>query len=75
MKYVSLYISSADLSKGLFKACVFGAIVSIVCCYYGLTAKGGAKGVGKATTVAVIVTLLAMLGFDFIITYFQFKYG
>ncbi len=75
MKYVSLYISSSDLSKGLFKAFIFGGIVSTVCCFYGLNAKGGAKGVGKATTVAVIITLLSMLGFDFVITYFQFKYG
>lgn len=75
MKYVSAYISSGDLTKGLFKATVFGFIVSVTCCFFGLNASGGAKGVGKATTMAVIVTLLVMLGFDFVITYFQFKYG
>ena len=45
--------------------------MSVICCRYGLRASGGAKGVGIATTNAVVVTLLAMLAVDVVLTYFQ----
>ena len=60
-----------DIFQGLQKSVVFGATYSIVCCFYGLNASGGAKGVGEGTTNAVITTLLLLLFFDFIITYLQ----
>ncbi len=60
-----------DIGAGLQKALVFGAIIGLVACRYGLKASGGAKGVGKATTDAVVSILLALLGVDFLITYLQ----
>jgi phospholipid/cholesterol/gamma-HCH transport system permease protein len=64
-------VQPTDLWRGLVKAEVFSVIMASVCCRYGLNARGGAKGVGIATTNAVVVTLLAILGVDVVITYFQ----
>ena len=50
---------------------VFSGLMAAICCRYGLRASGGAKGVGIATTNSVVVTLLAILAVDVVITYFQ----
>jgi phospholipid/cholesterol/gamma-HCH transport system permease protein len=63
----------SDIRKGLFKATVFGFILSSIACYRGFNARGGAKGVGEATTQAVVTSLLSILIVDFFITYFQMK--
>ena len=60
-----------DVVKGLQKAAYFGFIFSIIACYKGFSAKGGAKGVGQATTVAVVNSLLGILVADFLITLIQ----
>jgi phospholipid/cholesterol/gamma-HCH transport system permease protein len=60
-----------DIWSGMQKAFAFATIIALLACYYGLNARGGAKGVGLATTNSVVVTLLVILGVDFIITYFQ----
>lgn len=64
-------VDSADLWKGLQKATVFGGVVALVSCRYGLEASGGAKGVGKATTNSVVITLLLLLLIDLFMTYVQ----
>ncbi len=61
----------SDIMQGLQKGTAFGLAYSSICCWYGLGCKGGAKGVGRATTNAVIASLLAMLVIDFIITFLQ----
>lgn len=60
-----------DIWRGIIKSFAFSAIMGTMCCRYGLNAKGGAKGVGIATTNSVVVTLLSILCIDVIITYFQ----
>jgi len=55
-----------DVYGGLMKTAVFGMIISIVACYRGLNTKGGAKGVGEATTSSVVITLISL----FIVNYF-----
>ncbi|MBF0443164.1 MAG: ABC transporter permease, partial [Oligoflexales bacterium] len=60
-----------DIWAGMQKSLVFGGIIGIVACRYGLGATGGAKGVGLATTNSVVTTLLIMLGVDFFLTYLQ----
>jgi len=57
--------------QGMFKAAVFGLIISAVGCYKGFFAGGGAKGVGRATTEAVVLSLVAILISDFFISYLQ----
>ena len=46
---------------------VFGAVVALTGAYFGMEAKGGAEGVGKATTRAVIAAAVLILVFDFVI--------
>ncbi len=64
-------VSESDLWKGLFKAGVFGFIISSIGCFQGLGATGGSVGVGRATTRTVVYSSIVILVADFIITYFQ----
>ncbi|MCK4234699.1 ABC transporter permease [candidate division WOR-3 bacterium] len=52
---------------GLIKSVVFGLIVGLMGCYHGFHAKGGAEGVGKATTRAVVSSMVLILVFDYLI--------
>lgn len=61
----------SDVQKGLIKAAFFGLIFSTIACYKGYHAKGGAKGVGEATTDAVVAGLLSILISDFFISFLQ----
>jgi phospholipid/cholesterol/gamma-HCH transport system permease protein len=63
----------ADIQKGMVKALVFGFIISTIACYKGFYARGGAKGVGEATTQAVVASLLTILIVDFFISLLQMK--
>ena len=65
--------SPGDIISGLQKAMIFGAIFSTVGCYKGFNAGRGAKGVGKATTQAVVTSLIAILISDFFISYIQMQ--
>lgn len=67
-------IDTDDLMMGVQKAMLFGFVFASIGCYEGFNAKGGAKGVGQATTRAVVNTYVAILILDFFITYFQFKF-
>lgn len=71
MQQLRWIVQWEDVLKGLEKAVFFGFIFSSVACYKGFQAKGGAKGVGEATTVAVVNSLLFILVADFIITLIQ----
>ena len=55
------YLELNDIYGGLLKAGVFGAIISIVSCYKGFYTEGGAEGVGKATTGAVVYSMMLIL--------------
>ena len=64
-----------DLWSGLMKALVFGIVISMVGCYHGFEAKGGAEGVGTATTKAVVTSMISIIAFDCLFTgmfYFMF---
>ena len=47
---------------------VFGAIIAIVCSYKGMTATGGAAGVGRAVNEAVVAALLGVFFFNYVFT-------
>ncbi len=68
---ITRIVSGRDIWRGLSKSFVFSGLMAAICCRYGLRASGGAKGVGIATTNSVVVTLLAILAVDVVITYFQ----
>ncbi|PLR22663.1 ABC transporter permease [Caulobacter zeae] len=57
-----------DIVSGLIKAAVFGYIVALMGCYHGYTAKGGARGVGRATTRAVVSSAILIFASDYLLT-------
>ena len=57
-----------DVFMGLSKPVVFGFIIASIGCYYGVTAKGGTQGVGRATTQAVVAASVLIVVSDFFIT-------
>jgi phospholipid/cholesterol/gamma-HCH transport system permease protein len=60
--------STVDLWGSVFKCTAFGAIIAIVCCYKGMSASGGAEGVGRAVNEAVVVSFLGFGAFNYIFT-------
>jgi phospholipid/cholesterol/gamma-HCH transport system permease protein len=64
------YTIPEDVLTGLIKSVVFGAIIALVSCYKGLNCRGGAEGVGRATTEAVVVASISILVTNFFLTLF-----
>jgi len=62
------FLEAHDVISGLVKAGVFGFIVTLMGCYHGYHSKGGAQGVGAATTNAVVTASILILCFDYILT-------
>ena len=57
-----------DVISGLVKAAVFGFLIALMGCYHGYQSKGGAEGVGQATTNAVVSASILILSFNYVIT-------
>jgi phospholipid/cholesterol/gamma-HCH transport system permease protein len=55
-----------DLAQGLIKPLIFGMIISLVGCFYGLQTTGGTQGVGRSTTQAVVTASIWI----FVVTFF-----
>ncbi|GFP96826.1 protein trigalactosyldiacylglycerol 1 chloroplastic, partial [Phtheirospermum japonicum] len=58
-------LKSWDIISAMIKSMVFGVIISVVSCAWGVTTLGGAKGVGESTTSAVVVSLVGVFIADF----------
>src|SRR5207245_2457055 len=58
----------SDVFTGLAKPVVFGFIVATIGCYYGLSTKGGTQGVGRATTEAVVASMILIIAVDVFVT-------
>lgn len=65
---ISEHISRFDFCSGLFKAFVFGVIITTISCYKGMSTTGGAAGVGKSTTNSVVVCYSCILVINFFLT-------
>lgn len=61
-------VKADDIAIGLVKAVVFGTLIGLMGCYHGYNTRGGAEGVGKATTSAVVYASVAILVSDYFIT-------
>jgi phospholipid/cholesterol/gamma-HCH transport system permease protein len=61
-----------DFFTGLLKPFVFGGIITLTSCYYGLNAKGGTEGVGAAATSAVVTCSVLILAVDYFLTQLMF---
>jgi phospholipid/cholesterol/gamma-HCH transport system permease protein len=70
---VNRFIDFGDFEKGLLKAAVFGIIVAIVACYEGLRTEGGADGVGRSTTHAVVTGIILVFAFNFALSFVLFR--
>lgn len=64
---------SWDIISAMIKSQVFGAIIAIVSCAWGVTTMGGAKGVGESTTSAVVLSLVGIFIADFALSYCFFQ--
>ena len=62
------YLQTMDVVSGLVKAAVFGFLVALMGCYHGYNSRGGAQGVGAATTYAVVSASILILVFNYVIT-------
>ena len=62
------FVQVEDVVSGLVKAAVFGFLVTLMGCYHGYHSKGGAQGVGTATTNAVVSASILILSFNYFIT-------
>ena len=61
-------VTMMDLLSGMFKTPVFGAIIALVGCHFGMTTTGGTAGVGNSTTRTVVVISISILIADFFLT-------
>jgi phospholipid/cholesterol/gamma-HCH transport system permease protein len=57
-----------DFTQGLMKPILFGIIIALVGCYFGLSTEGGTEGVGRSTTQAVVVAIVLVIMVDFFVT-------
>ena len=62
------YLETEDVVSGLVKAAVFGFLVALMGCYNGYKSRGGAQGVGAATTMAVVSASILILTANYIVT-------
>lgn len=63
------FIGFKDLIFALIKGSIYGAVIPIISCSYGFRCKGGAEGVGTATTNSVVASTITIITLDFILTY------
>jgi len=62
------YLETMDVVSGLVKAAVFGFIIALMGCYHGYNSRGGAEGVGQATTYAVVSASILILLTNYLLT-------
>jgi phospholipid/cholesterol/gamma-HCH transport system permease protein len=61
-------MEALDVISGLVKAAVFGFLITLMGCYHGYNSRGGAQGVGTATTNAVVSASVLILSSNYLIT-------
>lgn len=62
------YVDLSDIVQGLIKSAVFGMLLTLVACHRGYRTQGGAQGVGRATTQAVVIGSVTILIVDYFLT-------
>jgi phospholipid/cholesterol/gamma-HCH transport system permease protein len=73
LKTTADFLDIDDVTSGLIKAAVFGLIIAVMGCYHGFNSKGGAQGVGRATTNAVVSASILILAANFVLTNLLFS--
>jgi phospholipid/cholesterol/gamma-HCH transport system permease protein len=72
IKNITRLVDLDDIYNGLVKAACFGLILSLIGCYKGFNTHGGAEGVGRATTEAVVLASITILISDYFLTAIMF---
>lgn len=67
------FLSIWDICSAIIKATLFGAMIAVIGCSWGLTTTGGAKGVGQSTTAAVVTALLSIFTINFFLSWLMFQ--
>jgi phospholipid/cholesterol/gamma-HCH transport system permease protein len=67
------FLEVGDVTSGLIKSAVFGFIIALMGCYHGFNSKGGAQGVGRATTDAVVSASIMILASNYLLTSLLFN--
>jgi phospholipid/cholesterol/gamma-HCH transport system permease protein len=67
------FLEMSDIYNGLIKSAFFGASIALISCYKGFYTRGGAEGVGKATTGAVVLSSMTILISDYFLSAWLFK--
>jgi phospholipid/cholesterol/gamma-HCH transport system permease protein len=73
VQHVVRALDLSDVASGLIKSAAFAVLISLIACHRGLTVRGGAAGVGTATTRTVVAASIAILVSDFFITKFLLR--
>lgn len=68
IKNTADFLKLDDVTSGLIKAAVFGFIIATMGCFHGFNSKGGAQGVGRATTNAVVTASILILAANYVMT-------
>ena len=68
------FVTNEDVTSGLWKAAVFGFVIAAMGCYNGYYSKGGAQGVGRATTNAVVSASILILAANYFMTSVIFRH-
>jgi phospholipid/cholesterol/gamma-HCH transport system permease protein len=71
---IDYYVDPDDIWSGLLKAAIFGFLIAAISCYMGYFTRQGAKGVGLATTRAVVVSAVTILVADYFLTTWILEY-
>ncbi len=66
------YMELDDMYSGVIKAVFFGMLISVIGCTEGFHCRGGAEGVGRATTRAVVIACMSILVSDYFLTAWMF---
>jgi phospholipid/cholesterol/gamma-HCH transport system permease protein len=70
MNHVLSALTVQDIASGVGKTVFFGFFIGVIACYNGINARGGADGVGKATTNTVVISSISVIISDFFLTKF-----
>jgi len=73
LKNTADFVTNSDVISGLWKAAAFGFIIALMGCYHGYHSKGGAQGVGGATTNAVVSAAILILATNYVMTSLLFS--
>ena len=73
LESVRNFLEVWDLFACMIKSIVFGGVIAVIGCNWGLTTSGGAKGVGQSTTAAVVISLIAIFIANFFLSWLMFQ--